>query len=72
MTDEAARRALRADLRSRRAALAPAVRLAAAEGLARQLRSLPELQQPGFVAGYWAVRGELPLHALLAPAPAFT
>lgn len=72
MTDEAARRALRANLRSRREGLAAPVRLAAADALAAQLRKLPELQRAGHVAGYWAVRGELPLHALLAPAPAFT
>lgn len=71
MTDEAARRALRADLRPRRDGLAAPVRLAAAEALAANLRKIPELQRPGLVAGYWAVRGEIPLHALLAPAPAF-
>lgn len=59
-------------MRSRRAALTAPVRLAAAESLAATLRQLPQLQGPGLVAGYWAVRGELPLHALLAPAPAFT
>ena len=72
MTDEAARRALRANLRSRREGLAAPIRLAAADALAAQLRKIPELQRPGFVAGYWAVRGEVPLHALLAPAPPFT
>jgi 5-formyltetrahydrofolate cyclo-ligase len=72
VTDETARRALRAHMRSRRTELAAPVRLAAAEGLAKQLRALPELQRTGYVAGYWAVRGEMPLHALLAPAPPFT
>lgn len=72
MTDDTARRALRALMRSRRDELAAPVRLAAAESLAASLRHLPQLQGPGFVAGYWAVRGELPLHALLAPAPPFT
>ena len=59
-------------MRSRRADLAAPVRLAAADALASALKRLPALQSPGFVAGYWAVRGELPLHALLAPAPPFT
>jgi 5-formyltetrahydrofolate cyclo-ligase len=72
VTDETARRALRAHMRSRRAELGAPVRLAAAEALAATLRGIPELQRPGFVAGYWAVRGELPLHALLAPAPPYT
>jgi 5-formyltetrahydrofolate cyclo-ligase len=72
VTDEAVRRALRANLRSRRAELAAPVRLAAAESLAAHLRQIPGLTRTGFVAGYWAVRGELPLHALLAPAPVFT
>jgi 5-formyltetrahydrofolate cyclo-ligase len=72
VTDEHARRALREDMRSRRNALPPSVRLAAADALASQLRGIDALQRPGHVAGYWAVRGELPLHALLAPRPAFT
>lgn len=59
-------------MRSRRAELAAPVRMAAAEELAANLRPFAELQRPGFVAGYWAVRGELPLHALLAPAPQFS
>ena len=72
MTDDTARRALRELMRSRRSELAAPVRLAAAESLAASLKTIPALQSTGFVAGYWAVRGELPLHALLAPAPAFT
>jgi 5-formyltetrahydrofolate cyclo-ligase len=72
VTDETTRRALRAHMRSRRAELGAAIRLAAADGVADRLRQLPELQRPGFVAGYWAVSGEVPLHALLAPAPNFT
>ena len=59
-------------MRSRRNALAPRARLSAAENLAHQLRTLGALQQATHVAGYWAVRGELPLHALLAPRPHFT
>ncbi len=72
MTDEDARRALRENMRSRRSALAPNVRLAAAEALATQLRHLDVFAGAQRVAGYWAVRGELPLHALLAPPPDFT
>jgi 5-formyltetrahydrofolate cyclo-ligase len=72
VTDETARRALREHMRSRRNSLAPRARLSAAEGLAHQLRQLPAMQGATHVAGYWAVRGELPLHALLAPRPHFT
>jgi 5-formyltetrahydrofolate cyclo-ligase len=61
---------LRADLRARRAALKPGERLAAADAVARHLGEREELRQPGYVGGYWAVNGELPLHAVqlrLAP-----
>jgi len=61
---------LRADLRARRAALKPGERLAAADAVARHLGGHDELRQPGYVGGYWAVNGELPLHAVqlrLAP-----
>lgn len=67
MTEPDARRALRELMRTRREALSPAIRLAAAQALARQFASLPAGVRHGHVAGYWAVRGELPLHALLMP-----
>lgn len=65
------RDALRSRLRQRRSALPPAARMAAAEALATRLRDLPELANTGYVAGYWAVHGEMSLHALLSPAPGF-
>lgn len=55
---------LRRQLRSLRAALSPGDRLAAADAVARHLGEQPALRQPGYVAGYWAVNGELPLHAV--------
>lgn len=61
---------LRAELRARRAALRPGERLAAADAVARHLGEHEALRQPGYVGGYWAVNGELPLHAVqlrLAP-----
>lgn len=61
---------LRRDLRARRAALTPGLRLAAADAVARHLGEQPPLCEPGYVGGYWAVNGELPLHAVqlrLAP-----
>ncbi len=65
------RTALRQQMRQRRMALSAAERIAAADALAARLRTLPELQRKAYVAGYWAVQGEIPLHALLSPAPAF-
>ena len=62
---------LRRQLQARRAALAPGERLAAADAVARHLADQSSLRQPGYVAGYWAVGGEVPLHAVqmrLAPA----
>lgn len=67
VTEPDARRALRELMRSRREALPPSVRLAAAETLAQRLRTLPAFTAARRVAGYWAVRGEMPLHALLVP-----
>lgn len=65
-----ARTELRRDLRARRAALKPGERLAAADAVARHLGEQTLLREPGYVGGYWAVNGELPLHAVqlrLAP-----
>jgi len=59
MTD---RTALRRRLRDARRATPPAVRIAAAEGLATQLLALPALPARGYVAGYWASDGEIGLH----------
>jgi 5-formyltetrahydrofolate cyclo-ligase len=57
------RNALRAQLRAQRERLAPAERIAAATGVAQMLEQLPEFLVDTLVAGYWAVGGELPLHA---------
>lgn len=60
---------LRASMRERRRALPVRDRLDAAAALASHL--LPELEAfQGRVAGYWAVGGELPLHAVQANLPA--
>ena len=56
------RAALRRDLRERRRALSAAERIAGAERLAVQLLSLPFAPQAGYVAGYWALDGEIGLH----------
>ena len=60
-----ARDEARAQLRRQREQLAPVARIAAARGVAAALEQLPEFLVDTRVAGYWAVGGELPLHAAL-------
>lgn len=57
------RRALRAELQAQRAALPAASRMQAAEAVASLLLGDPRFG-PGYIAGYWAVGGEVPLHLL--------
>jgi 5-formyltetrahydrofolate cyclo-ligase len=57
------RTVLRQELRHRRRAIPAAQRIAAADTLADHLLSLPFAPRHGFVAGYWAVDGEIALHA---------
>lgn len=57
------RDALRRQLRQRRRDIAAPERIAAAERLAGQLAALPLLPERGHVAGYWAMQGEIGLHA---------
>ena len=52
----------RRELRERRRAKAPAARMQAAEAVAERLLALANAPQTGYVAGYWAMDGELPLH----------
>ena len=65
MTDDrtATRRRLRAQLREQRRALPAATRIAAADALASRLLALPFAPVSGYVAGYWAMDGEIALHA---------
>mgnify|MGYP001169639110 FL=1 len=63
------RKTLRAQLREVRRSLPAAQRIAAADALAQRLLALPMLAQTdpsagGYVAGYWAMDGEIGLHAL--------
>lgn len=60
MTD---RPSLRRQLRAARRALPAAQRIAAAEALAAHLLALPFAPAAGHVAGYWAMDGEIALHA---------
>ena len=59
----AGRRQLRQHLRESRRALPASQRIAAANTLADHLLTLPFAPQSGYVAGYWAMDGELALHA---------
>jgi 5-formyltetrahydrofolate cyclo-ligase len=63
----AQRRELRQTLADRRRSLAPAERIAAAQGLRRSLDQLPEYLTDARVAGYWASHGELPLNLVIPP-----
>ena len=61
MTDPRAQ--LRDELRTRRRATPAATRIAAAQALAERLLALPFMPAAGYVAGYWAMDGEIALHA---------
>ncbi|MEZ0472231.1 5-formyltetrahydrofolate cyclo-ligase [Luteimonas salinilitoris] len=61
MTDD--RAALRRELRERRRAMPAAARIAAAEAVAGRLQAFAWMPERGYVAGYWAMDGEIALHA---------
>lgn len=61
MTDD--RPTLRRQLRAQRRNLPAAARIAGAEALAAHLLALPFAPSSGYVAGYWAMDGEIALHA---------
>ncbi len=63
----AQRHELRQRLADQRRALPPTKRIAAAQGLRRSLEQLPEYLTDARVAGYWAIRGELPLNLVIPP-----
>ena len=56
------RDALRRELRARRRSLTAPQRMAGAETLASRLLQLPFAPPSGYVAGYWAMDGEIALH----------
>ena len=58
------RRELRRALRQRRRDAGAAERMAAAEAVAAQLLAHPRFPAEGYIAGYWAMDGEVPLHLL--------
>lgn len=63
------RAALRRELRQRRRDLPAKARIAAADGLAAQLLAVPFLPAQGYVAGYWALDGEIALHSFQLKLP---
>ena len=65
-----ARTTLRRQLRAARRAIPASERIAAAERVAGQLLHLPFAPRTGHVAGYWAVDGEIALHAWQTRLPA--
>ena len=71
MSSQTDRHALRRELRERRRALPAPTRIAAAESLADRLLAFPFVPASGHVAGYWAMDGEIGLHAfqLRLPTP---
>lgn len=60
------RAALRKRLGEQRAQLPASERISAATALAATLEQVPEFLVDACIAGYWAVRGEMPLHAAFA------
>ncbi len=56
------RASLRSDLRARRRAIPAPQRIAAADALANRLLELEFAPGSGYVAGYWAMDGEIALH----------
>lgn len=54
---------LRKELRARRRDIPAAQRIAAADALAHRLLSLAFAPATGYVAGYWAMDGEIALHS---------
>jgi len=64
MADDPA--SIRAKMREQRTRLTPAERIAAASNVAASLEQLPEFLVDPRIAGYWAVGGEVPLHAAVA------
>ena len=60
----------RLELRERRRAIPPPARMQAAEGVATRLLALGADIGSGYMAGYWAMDGELPLHAWQVQLPA--
>lgn len=70
LSGDAQRLALRTELKARRAALNASERLHAADAVARQLTPHLCAERPGYVGGYWAINGELPLHVVQLRLPA--
>lgn len=53
---------LRQKFLAKRLAISAAQRMQTADAIAQQLVNLPEWPTANYIAGYWATRGEVPLH----------
>ena len=62
--DSRSKRDVRAAMRQRRQALSAGERMQAAEAISHHLLASLLFDLTGYVAGYWAMGGELPLHVL--------
>ena len=60
----AEKKRLRQDFKSKRLAISAAQRMHTAEAIAQQLTKLPEWLPANYIAGYWAMGGEVPLHVV--------
>jgi 5-formyltetrahydrofolate cyclo-ligase len=58
----AEKKLLRQNFTAKRLAFSATQRMQAADAVAQQLISLPEWPLANYIAGYWATRGEVPLH----------
>jgi len=58
----AEKKLLRHDFIAKRLAISAPQRMQAADAIANQLVNIPEWASSNYVAGYWATRGEVPLH----------
>ena len=58
----AEKKLLRQKFLAKRLAISAAQRMQTADAIAQQLVNLPEWPTANYIAGYWATRGEVPLH----------
>lgn len=60
----AEKKVLRQSFIAKRLAISAQQRMQTAEAIARQVLDIPEWTSANYIAGYWATRGEVPLHVV--------